>query len=725
MEINQEFESNSESKNGTSNKNDLEKEKKKKRPTLTYYQPPGSRSSNKDKLVEIKSKNEDSKNSVEEKNYNKSNENDLNLDTHQNKKSYKSNRTTPQVQISKEQNVEQKDVKIINKCKSPQIEESKKLLEKNETTSKTTESVKLTQTAKCQRSSTLKVKLEEQGEEQKDKKIINISKSPQIEESKKETISKTTEPIQLNQNANCQRSGILKVKLEDINANNELTTDEEVNEIKNYKTLFDYNNPTKPIYVPQAQHKPKSNYINDQNNVNLQQHQYYSNGAQLLNNKNVINEAKIKTVIDLMFPLEQRLKSLVENCDYTHFKDSYEHINDLRKQLQRLCIQAIITHIEISTRLNIDLNYWKICYHQIIENLRKEYNYAANTLNDANYSHQLKQFCDFYINEGIEFYENFIIKIEEAYGFDKSLYLDLNKVKPVTVNKNIKLALLCVNRCLICLGDLARYKELFNEMKDYCLARSYYLKALYLAPKCSRAYNQLAILALYTRRRLDAVYYYMRCLELNQPLLTARQSLIGLFDESRKRSEIITENLNKKKLKSNSSNSNFNVDNSNRVELWIKSTTTVETNNESKTQLKTSSGDEDDCDDEIDNDNNELMNLSSVEFNKRFMHDYLNLIGKLFTKVGMDSYTEVCSRMLYEFRELLKRNPCPIGKMRLLQITIINISIVNLTKTTSSQEYYQQKNKQRGCAQRLFDAINKAKGFEANILRTFGNENVA
>ena len=36
-----------------------------------------------------------------------------------------------------------------------------------------------------------------------------------------------------------------------------------------------------------------------------------------------------------------------------------------------------------------------------------------------------------------------------------------------------------------------------------------------------------------------------------------------------------------------------------------------------------------------------------------------------------------------------------------------------------------QKNKQSGCAQRLFDAINKAKGFEANILRTFGNENVS
>ena len=422
-------------------------------------------------------------------------------------------------------------------------------------------------------------------------------------------------------------------------------------------------------------------------------------------NKNAINEAKFKTIIDLMQPLESRLKSLVENCDYTHFKDSYEHINDLRKQLERLCLQAIMADIELSTKMNIQLNYWKICYHQIIENLRKEFNYALNTLNDTSYSNQLKKYCDFYINEGFEFYEVLIKKIEETQNVDKNLYLDLNKTKPLS-SKNVKLALLGINRCFICLGDLSRYKEMFNDMKDYCIARSYYLKAMYLAPKCTRAFNQLAILALYTRRRLDAVYYYMRCLTVNQPLLTARQSLISLFDEARKRSEIISENLNKKKLKSaNTLNANNNSssinNNSNRVELWIKASTAEQPQQDLKIQSKSVGSDEEESYYKViddDNDNNELLNLSSNELNKRFMHDYLNLIGKLFTKVGMETYVEVCSRMLYEFRELLKREPCPIGKMRLLQITIVNICIVNLTKTVAKQQdhHYQSTKQQKG-----------------------------
>ena len=70
--------------------------------------------------------------------------------------------------------------------------------------------------------------------------------------------------------------------------------------------------------------------------------------------------------------------------------------------------------------------------------------------------------------------------------------------------------------------------------------------------------------------------------------------------------------------------------------------------------------------------------LSTSELNKRFMHNYLNTIGKLFTKVGMESYQEVCARTLHEFGELLRRQAGSFGKMRLLQITVINLSLIDL-----------------------------------------------
>ena len=73
-------------------------------------------------------------------------------------------------------------------------------------------------------------------------------------------------------------------------------------------------------------------------------------------------------------------------------------------------------------------------------------------------------------------------------------------------------------------------------------------------PKNGRPYNQLAILALYAvsfclswassvfltcscpqRRKLDAVYLYMRSLMASNPFQSARESLVSLFDENRKK----------------------------------------------------------------------------------------------------------------------------------------------------------------------------------------------
>ena len=75
--------------------------------------------------------------------------------------------------------------------------------------------------------------------------------------------------------------------------------------------------------------------------------------------------------------------------------------------------------------------------------------------------------------------------------------------------------------------------------RDYSTARMFYLKAKAIAPKSSRAYHQLAILAVYTKRRLDACYYYFRCLEVSVPLTSVRQALNSLFDEARIRSDAI------------------------------------------------------------------------------------------------------------------------------------------------------------------------------------------
>ncbi|KAJ8386208.1 hypothetical protein AAFF_G00175280 [Aldrovandia affinis] len=63
--------------------------------------------------------------------------------------------------------------------------------------------------------------------------------------------------------------------------------------------------------------------------------------------------------------------------------------------------------------------------------------------------------------------------------------------------------------------------------------------------------------------------------------------------------------------------------------------------------------------------------------NKRFILSFLHAHGKLFTKVGMETFPEVAGRVLQEFRALLQHSPSPLGSSRMLQIVTINMFAVH------------------------------------------------
>ncbi len=69
-----------------------------------------------------------------------------------------------------------------------------------------------------------------------------------------------------------------------------------------------------------------------------------------------------------------------------------------------------------------------------------------------------------------------------------------------------------------------------------CDTRRWYTHARTLEPRSGRPYNQLALLAVLTKRSFEAVYFYMRSLATPaQPILTARESLMALFNDSRRK----------------------------------------------------------------------------------------------------------------------------------------------------------------------------------------------
>ena len=101
------------------------------------------------------------------------------------------------------------------------------------------------------------------------------------------------------------------------------------------------------------------------------------------------------------------------------------------------------------------------------------------------------------------------------------------------------MALLSCHHFMIFLGDIERYKQNLMLSKDWSQARSCYLKASKIAPKNGKPYNQLAVIAVYAKRRLDAVYYYIRSLSVSNPIMTAREKLHAIFDDVQRKVIII------------------------------------------------------------------------------------------------------------------------------------------------------------------------------------------
>ncbi|KAK9838148.1 hypothetical protein WJX81_004181 [Elliptochloris bilobata] len=99
-----------------------------------------------------------------------------------------------------------------------------------------------------------------------------------------------------------------------------------------------------------------------------------------------------------------------------------------------------------------------------------------------------------------------------------------------------------VCRCLICLGDLARYGAAEAEdggQKDWSRAERFYQLAADIFPEGGNAHNQLAVLATYADAELPAVVHYFRSLAAPQPFPVARQNLAMLFEQNRVRYEAL------------------------------------------------------------------------------------------------------------------------------------------------------------------------------------------
>lgn len=345
--------------------------------------------------------------------------------------------------------------------------------------------------------------------------------------------------------------------------------------------------------------------------------------------------------------------------------EGMEKMAQLRAELLQLYERCILLDIEFSDNQNVDQILWKNAFYQVIEKFRQLLK-DPNVDNPEQIRNRLLELLD----EGSDFFDSLLQKLQVTYKFKLEDYMDGLAIRSKPLRKTVKYALISAQRCMICQGDIARYREQANDTANYGKARSWYLKAQHIAPKNGRPYNQLALLAVYTRRKLDAVYYYMRSLAASNPILTAKESLMSLFEETKRKAEQMEKKqheefeLNPDQWRKGKKSTFRHVgDDTTRLEIWIH-----------PSHPRSSQGTESGKDSEQENG---LGNLSPSDLNKRFILSFLHAHGKLFTRIGMETFPAVAEKVLKEFQVLLQHSPSPIGSTRMLQLMTINMFAVH------------------------------------------------
>lgn len=109
-----------------------------------------------------------------------------------------------------------------------------------------------------------------------------------------------------------------------------------------------------------------------------------------------------------------------------------------------------------------------------------------------------------FLSEATGFYHDFMLKIRAKYGLPLEYFSDGNQI-PMSKDGNkasdaeVNKWLISCHRCLIYLGDLARYKGLYGEGEskalDFAAASTHYMQASSLCPSNGNAHHQVLKLA--------------------------------------------------------------------------------------------------------------------------------------------------------------------------------------------------------------------------------------
>lgn len=354
-------------------------------------------------------------------------------------------------------------------------------------------------------------------------------------------------------------------------------------------------------------------------------------------------------------------------------------------QLMRENYEAIILEDHtFSEQHNVEYALWQLHYRRI-EEFRAHFNAAAASAGSVpprsakgprpdRVTKIRLQFKTF-LSEATGFYHDLILKIKAKHGLSLGHFSDdfENRVafeKDEKKSIEMKKGLIACHRCLIYLGDLARYKGLYGEgdskNRDYAAASSYYLQAASLLPSSGNPHHQLAIVATYSGDDVVAVYRYFRSLAVDNPFSTARENLIVAFEKNRKSYS----QLHKDIVKESDDQTN------------TRGTETKETRLQAK---------------EVNVDGSSERAPNNHDIYKSFCIRFVRLNGILFTRTSLDTFGEVLSLVSSLLRELLSSGPeeelnfgldaADNGLLIVRLVSILIFTVHNVKREAEGQSY--------------------------------------
>ncbi|CAG8543395.1 3973_t:CDS:10 [Ambispora leptoticha] len=239
------------------------------------------------------------------------------------------------------------------------------------------------------------------------------------------------------------------------------------------------------------------------------------------------------------FKKQEQLKRRAKNAESA--AELEQEVEFLRNSLKDVYEDILLTDLKFAIENNIEEKLWRNIFYGHVEELRQKLRKIKSEKVSDDHQAAYLELCR-YLDLGTGFYHTLInnLKIRENIDLDrigvelfkKATNGEIKNHSPSspTISKirRQELAAECIQRCLIYLGDFARYRETVITAvgeRRWEFAQQFYIKATRIVCDYGKAQGQLAVLAAYSNNDLDVVYWYSLSLATKQPSPIAADNL--------------------------------------------------------------------------------------------------------------------------------------------------------------------------------------------------------